>query len=67
MTHVRVISERIPGRYMIVTVNGFVVGRRLDRGVGNYPECKTRGLTLDEAQSSCAVWEKFCEMNKKRK
>lgn len=63
---VKIVSEPIPGRWMIVTVNGYPVGRRLDRQIGNYPDCRTRGLTLDEAATAFDKWEKFCKLNQRK-
>lgn len=51
---------------MIVTILGYPVGSRLDRGESFYPECKTRSLTMDEAKVAFDKWEKFCQLNKRK-
>ena len=54
---------RLGTGYMLTTEHGFIVGTRLDRGRGKYPECKVSGLSYDTAIAAAKEWEAFRELN----
>jgi hypothetical protein len=63
--HVKVVPHA--DGFMVASASlGIVVGRRFDRGRGEYPECSTVCATIAEANISMKIWDAFVELNKSR-
>ena len=53
--------------FTVVTLHtGLVVGRRLDRGRGEYPSQPAWGLNRAEGLEQMKVWDKFMELNQSK-
>lgn len=68
---IKVVQEAFDADTFMLVTNGLfggsVLGPRLDRGRGFYPDCRTTGMTLPEAQVAFRKWEYFMELQQQKK
>lgn len=58
------------GTYRVVTNTrgvGFVVGGRLAKQLGSYPEGRVIGLSLEDANAMCKKWQVFLDAQERAK
>ena len=61
----KVVRSELGGFKIVTKLLGFIVGTRLDKGRGIYPECSNVGTDLETAKRNMIIWDNFIELQQK--